>query len=100
MNTANRRLLLQWILRLIAIHSICFGLTLIIFPVWPAHYHDSPVGGSWSDDGTGYFGFIQMLYQVNINTSLHSLIIKGASGFIGWYLLELVREQFTIFAIA
>jgi len=32
MSTSNRRLLLQWILWLIAIHSICFGLALIIFP--------------------------------------------------------------------
>lgn len=32
MSPSNRRLLLQWILWLIAIHSICFGLALIIFP--------------------------------------------------------------------
>jgi len=32
MSPLNRRLLLQWILWLIAIHSICFGLALIIFP--------------------------------------------------------------------
>jgi hypothetical protein len=41
MNISNRRLLLQWILWLIAIHSICFGLALIIFP------------SSWIE----YFGF-------------------------------------------
>ena len=32
MSPLNRRLLLQWTLWLIAIHSICFGLALIIFP--------------------------------------------------------------------
>lgn len=32
MTTTNSRLLLQWVLWLIAIHSICFGLALIIFP--------------------------------------------------------------------
>ena len=32
MTTVNRRLIFQWILWLIAIHSICFGLALIIFP--------------------------------------------------------------------
>ncbi|MCX6286096.1 MAG: hypothetical protein NTY96_03195 [Bacteroidetes bacterium] len=32
MTSSNSRLLLQWVLWLIAIHSICFGLALIIFP--------------------------------------------------------------------
>ena len=35
-----------------------------------------------------------------MNTSLPSLIITGASGFIGRYFLEFVKEQYTIFAIA
>ncbi len=35
-----------------------------------------------------------------MNTSLPSLVITGASGFIGRYFLEFVREQFTVFAIA
>ncbi|MCX6280644.1 MAG: hypothetical protein NTU51_01610 [Bacteroidetes bacterium] len=32
MTSINSRLLLQWVLWLIAIHSICFGLALISFP--------------------------------------------------------------------
>jgi len=33
MKTINYRKLLQWILWLIAIHSICFGLALIVLPI-------------------------------------------------------------------
>ncbi len=63
MNTANRRLLLQWILWLIAIHSICFGFILIVFPpLWIEYFGFQLREKFFADQGGVFHLIISLAY--------------------------------------
>jgi len=64
MTTSNRRLLLQWILWLIAIHSICFGLALIIFPSAWIEYFGFQLSEKFFADQGGVFHLIISLAYI------------------------------------
>jgi hypothetical protein len=64
MTTVNRRLLLQWILWLIAIHSIGFGLALIIFPSEWIEYFGFQLQEKFFADQGGVFHLIISLAYI------------------------------------
>ena len=64
MSSSNHRLLLQWVLWLIAVHSICFGMALIIFPTGWIEFFGFQLREKFFADQGGVFHLIISLAYI------------------------------------
>jgi len=64
MKALNYRLIMQWILWLIAVHSICFGLALIIFPAGWIEFFGFQLQEKFFADQGGVFHLIISLAYI------------------------------------